>query len=74
MKRDLLIALVVAALMRILFAIPSFVDKSRVYSVADATGYELLAVNLLEHGTLSLSESPPYEPDALRTPLYPLFI
>lgn len=74
MKKKMLIILGVAASVRILFSIPSFMDKNRVYSIADAAGYELLAVNLLEHKVFSLSENPPYQPDLLRTPLYPLCI
>lgn len=74
MKKELLTILGVAASVRILFAIPSFVDEARIYSIADASGYEILAINLIEHGTFSLSGNPPYRPELLRTPLYPLCI
>lgn len=39
----------------------------------DAVHYVLLGRNTLLHGHFSRSESPPYEPDMLRTPIYPLF-
>jgi len=74
MKKAIFTIVGVAASVRILFSIPSFIDVSRVYSIGDATGYELLAVNLLDHNVFSLSEDPPYEPDPLRTPLYPLLL
>ncbi|MCL5998251.1 MAG: glycosyltransferase family 39 protein [Chloroflexi bacterium] len=40
----------------------------------DATGYHQLAVNLVQRGIFSLNTEPPFHPDAIRTPGYPLFI
>src|SRR4030095_10484807 len=40
----------------------------------DAVGYHQLAVNLLQRGIFSLNTQPPFQPDAIRTPGYPLFI
>lgn len=40
----------------------------------DARGYHLLAVNLVEHNTFSISLQPPFQPDSIRTPGYPFFI
>jgi len=37
----------------------------------DARGYDRMAINLLEHGILSESPTPPYEPALYRTPVYP---
>src|SRR6185436_5522445 len=40
----------------------------------DARGYHALALNLLEGHGFSLNTDPPYVPDAIRTPAYPLFV
>lgn len=40
----------------------------------DAMGYHQLATNLIERRVFSLSSQPPFQPDALRTPAYPLFL
>lgn len=40
----------------------------------DAIGYHQLAVNLNERGVFSLNSEPPFQPDAIRTPAYPLLI
>ena len=40
----------------------------------DAQGYDQLARNLLAGNGLSRQNAPPFQPDGLRTPLYPLFI
>jgi 4-amino-4-deoxy-L-arabinose transferase-like glycosyltransferase len=39
----------------------------------DAVHYVLIGRNAFLHGEYSRSESPPYVPDMLRTPMYPLF-
>ncbi|MDO8574885.1 MAG: glycosyltransferase family 39 protein [bacterium] len=44
------------------------------YQGGDSPGYMLLAKNLVEHGTLSLSDTSPYIPSNIRTPGYPLFL
>ena len=44
------------------------------YQGGDSPGYMLLAKNLVEHGTFSLSDAPPYIPSNTRTPGYPLFL
>ena len=46
---------------------------TRAFNV-DSAGYHNLAVNWLEGRGFSLQSDLPYCPDALRTPLYPLFI
>jgi 4-amino-4-deoxy-L-arabinose transferase-like glycosyltransferase len=73
-RKELLIILGVTVSVRILLALPALSDNDRVYAVADAVGYERLAVNLLERGVFSQSPGPPYQPELLRTPMYPLFI
>jgi len=40
----------------------------------DARGYQALALNTLTGHGFSLNTDPPYVPDAIRTPAYPLFI
>jgi len=40
----------------------------------DALGYQQLALNLLTRGVFSMSMHPPYRPDIIRTPGYPIFI
>lgn len=40
----------------------------------DSRQYETIAVNLLDHRVFSQATQPPYEPDSVRTPVYPLFI
>ncbi len=40
----------------------------------DAAGYHTLAVNLAQGREFSLRPEPPYEPDAFRTPGYPLLL
>lgn len=40
----------------------------------DALGYHQLAVNVLQRGIFSLNTEPPFSPDGIRTPGYPLFL
>ena len=40
----------------------------------DGAGYELIARNVIEGNGFSMDSAPPYAPDMLRTPGYPLFI
>ncbi len=40
----------------------------------DALGYHHLAVNLLARRGFSLNTAPPFQPDGIRTPGYPLFL
>jgi len=40
----------------------------------DARGYQALALNLLNGHGFSLNTEPPYVPDAIRTPAYPLLV
>ena len=45
-----------------------------VFGDSDSSEYHRLALNLLQHGTFSQSPQPPYEPEVLRTPAYPLML
>ena len=40
----------------------------------DAQGYNLLALNLLNGHGFTLNTTPPFVPDGIRAPLYPLFV
>src|SRR5579884_3097276 len=40
----------------------------------DADGYWNIAMNVLSGNGFSLDREPPYRPDGLRTPLYPLLV
>jgi len=45
-----------------------------IYLSGDAVGYYQLALNLMEGHGFSRCDSEPYLPDAVRTPMYPLFM
>ena len=67
--------LVGAVIFKSLWLIPALSDRNRPLApTLDAREYETLARNLLNVGKFSLEPTAPYHPDALRTPLYPLFI
>jgi hypothetical protein len=40
----------------------------------DAREYYQIAINLVQRNAFSRSKEPPFEPDSLRTPVYPLFL
>jgi 4-amino-4-deoxy-L-arabinose transferase-like glycosyltransferase len=61
-----------ALTLRLLY-LASFPPDALLESV-DARGYDLLARNLVASHGFSLQDAPPYQPDGLRTPLYPLFV
>jgi 4-amino-4-deoxy-L-arabinose transferase-like glycosyltransferase len=52
---------------------PAYLTDYRLCNNPDATHYVLIGHNLLCHGHYSRSDGPPYVPDMLRTPVYPLF-
>lgn len=49
-------------------------EEKVVLAIPDGTEYRALAGNLVHHRTFSIDTSPPYRPDFLRTPIYPLFL
>lgn len=63
----------VLALVARLLYLASIPQQATLESV-DARGYDLLARNLKAGNGFSLQEDPPYQPDGLRMPLYPLLI
>jgi hypothetical protein len=66
----LIFILALAARLIYLASIP----QQAVLESVDARGYDLLARNLIAGNGFSLQEDPPYQPDGLRTPLYPVLI
>lgn len=50
------------------------IPSTAIVESVDAQGYDLLARNLQAGHGFSLRAIPPYQPDGLRTPLYPAFI
>jgi hypothetical protein len=48
--------------------------KGMQFDHVDAQGYHWLAVNMLDHGVFSMNTEPPFRPDNVRAPLYPLFV
>lgn len=56
------------------FMIPVFKGESKLFTWADSSCFERLAVNLLDGNGFSSSETQPYNPNSTVTPGYPLFI
>jgi 4-amino-4-deoxy-L-arabinose transferase-like glycosyltransferase len=52
---------------------PDYLRDYRLNDNSDAVGYVLLGRNIFLEGQYSRCERPPYLPDMLRTPVYPLF-
>jgi 4-amino-4-deoxy-L-arabinose transferase-like glycosyltransferase len=50
------------------------IPQEAILESVDARGYDLIARNLLDGHGFSLRAETPYQPDGLRTPLYPLFV
>jgi 4-amino-4-deoxy-L-arabinose transferase-like glycosyltransferase len=50
------------------------IPQDAILESIDAKGYDLLARNLRAGHGFSLQDTSPYQPTALRTPLYPLFL
>lgn len=68
-RNQLLLALGLAVAVRL--ACLGLVDYH--FDVGDASSYRASALKLLEHGTYTLSVTPPWEPTAFRPPLYAAF-
>jgi 4-amino-4-deoxy-L-arabinose transferase-like glycosyltransferase len=68
------IALVVqcALLLFVATSSPRYLEDAGSSPSPDARHYVLLGVNTLTHGEYSRQDQPPYAPDMLRTPVYPL--
>jgi len=52
---------------------PAYLADYRLVDNPDARHYVLLGRNVFLHGQYSRNAAPPYVPDMLRTPIYPLF-
>ncbi len=52
---------------------PEYLADYRLSNNPDCLDYVLLGENLLLHGQFSRSTQPPYLPDMVRTPIYPVF-
>ncbi len=64
----------VSILPKIVFGLFFIADIHLVLYDPDSWGYFHLAENLRKEGVFSQSEFPPYHPDNIRTPVYPLFL
>ena len=53
---------------------PAYLSNYQLNRNPDARDYVLLGRNLLLKGSYSRSEAPPFAPDVLRTPVYPVFV
>ncbi len=62
-------------LFRLILSMPVLKEPSLATRInPDASLYHDLGVNMSRHGAFSGVSSPPYKPDGLRTPLYPLLV
>jgi 4-amino-4-deoxy-L-arabinose transferase-like glycosyltransferase len=68
------LAAILALALALRLAYVSCLEPGSAFASIDAQGYRILALNLVEHGVLSLRTGPPFVPDGLRTPLYPAFL
>ena len=73
-RRPTVVIFLVSALIKILFGLLFVTDADRIISDPDSIGYFRLAENLRHHGVFSRSEQPPFAPDNVLTPVYPLFM
>jgi asparagine N-glycosylation enzyme membrane subunit Stt3 len=74
LRRPAVIVFLVSALAKALFGFIFVTDAERIISDPDSIGYLRLAENLWHHGVFSRSEQPPFAPDNVLTPIYPLFV
>ena len=72
--RVALMLFVLALIVRVLLATPTFASPDASVPVVYFDGYYQIAKNLLARNGFSHVESPPYIPDAMRAPLYPLIV
>jgi 4-amino-4-deoxy-L-arabinose transferase-like glycosyltransferase len=70
--RTIVIVLLLALLLR--GAYLRTAPRGAQFSHVDAEGYHWLARNLLERGVFSINTEPPFHPNHVRAPLYPLFV
>jgi len=70
----LVLALCIGVRVLVLAIGPASLDDKVVQAIPDGNEYRTLARNLARHAAFSLSAEPPFRPDVLRTPVYPLFL
>ncbi len=73
-RRPAVIIFLISALTKAVFGLLVVGDVERIISDPDSIGYCRLAENLRHHGIFSRSESPPFLPDNVITPVYPFFL
>lgn len=73
-EHQLWLVLALAALARLPVLVAVLLKPERAILASDALNYLTLAYNLAVHGAFSGRNIPPFHPDPLRTPGYPLFI
>ena len=74
-RRWLLVTIVLSVVGKLALSfLLMIVHSESVFESSDSLEYHQLASNLLQHGTFSRGTEPPYEPELLRTPGYPLLL
>lgn len=74
-RRSWLVVLGVGAFLRLaLFAVAASGSPSRFFYLPDSLDYDLLARRLVSHARFSRDEKPPFRPEILRTPVYPVLL
>jgi 4-amino-4-deoxy-L-arabinose transferase-like glycosyltransferase len=74
-RRSWLLILGVGAFLRLgLFAVAASGSPSRFLYLPDSLDFDLLARCLVTHARFSRDEKPPFHPEILRTPVYPVFL
>ena len=58
--------------MNVRLTFPQYLSDPQLASNPDAVHYLLLGHNIVEHGEFSRNQQPPFTPDPLRTPVFPL--
>jgi hypothetical protein len=72
--RRYLVLFLLGFLLRLPVIFLAFANPARAIPPGDAPGYYQLGINLFQHGVFSPSSATPFQPDAFRTPGYPLFL
>ena len=75
-RRLVFVALALCVIARVAFLVlpTTTLSTKAVASIPDASEYTVLAENLAHHHVFSRSIEPPFRPEVLRTPGYPLFL
>lgn len=73
-RRSAIIIFLLSACTKIIFGLVVVTEAERIISDPDSIGYYRLAENLRHDGVFSRCERPPFIPDNVITPVYPLFL